>query len=66
MSVKTQGVFRYLKQGITVVYPSVDAERVTAFAVKGLGQSEKCSFFKILLIGLIKKIKAYGCKCPVT
>lgn len=46
MSVKTQGVFRYLKQGITVVYPSVDAERVTAFAVKGLGQSEKCSFLK--------------------
>lgn len=36
MLVKTQRVFRYLKQGITVVYPSINAEKVTAFAVKGL------------------------------
>lgn len=43
-SVKTRGVFRYLKQGVTVVYPSVDAVRVTAFAVNELGQSKRCCF----------------------
>lgn len=43
MSEKTQRVFRYLKYH-QQVYPSIDAEKVTAFAVKGLVVS---SYLKI-------------------
>lgn len=72
---KTQRVFRYLKQGITVVYNSIDAERVTSFAVKRrwvwAGWCQSVFFFFFIssvadLFGLLKKIKVNGCKCPVT
>lgn len=60
-----QVVFKYFKQGITGVYPSVAAERINAFAVKVQGQL-LYPFSEADLMDVIKESKGYSCKRPVT